>query len=153
MLNNSHFEIERSENGLHFEKIGEVRGSGTTAEVKHYQYMDPAPLKKMNYYRLRQVDLDGTSAYSRIVYVLFSEEKSGNVLYPNPAFDFVTIKYEGEEKEVVARLYNGSGQCLKSDLYKTPENIRLDIKDLAPGSYLVQVLDGVSQQTLRFVKK
>ena len=53
--NNSHFEIERSSDGIEFSRIGTIAGHGTTIEVQTYEFMDIIPQKGVNYYRLKQV--------------------------------------------------------------------------------------------------
>ena len=58
-INNSHFEIERSNNGKDFIKIGEIAGQGTSNSTKRYQFTDKNPGSAQQYYRLKQVDFDG----------------------------------------------------------------------------------------------
>ncbi|MCE6991755.1 T9SS type A sorting domain-containing protein [Dyadobacter sp. CY323] len=152
-INNSHFDVERSKNGLQFEKIGEVEGNGTTSETMYYQFTDSNPLPGMNYYRLKQVDLDGTESPSRIVYVLFSDTDKETVLFPNPASDYVNVSYEGNEAEVLISIYNSNGQCLKTDVYKTAETIQVDLHTFSPGIYHVMLTDGIRKSILRFVKR
>ena len=64
--NSQSFIIERSADGKNFTAIGSVRAAGNSNSRKAYSYDDAAPLKGNNYYRLKQVDLDGKSAYSEI---------------------------------------------------------------------------------------
>ena len=58
---NSHFEILRSADGKTFENIGTVQGNGTSSEQHFYSYTDRSPLAGVNYYRLKQVDYNGTA--------------------------------------------------------------------------------------------
>ncbi|GGN07360.1 hypothetical protein GCM10010967_48670 [Dyadobacter beijingensis] len=64
--NNAGFYIQRSSNGLQWEELGFVKGSGTTAVVQKYAYQDTEPKTGLNYYRLRQVDFDGTTELSGV---------------------------------------------------------------------------------------
>lgn len=64
--NSSHFEIERSINGYQFENIGRVKAAGNSNSITSYNFTDRLPVKGMNYYRLKQVDLDGVFNYSEI---------------------------------------------------------------------------------------
>ncbi|WP_461790518.1 hypothetical protein [Pedobacter sp.] len=66
--NNSHFEITRSADGKTFNKIGQVAGSNNTATGKNYSYTDANPIAGVNYYQLKQVDFDGTSAVSKVTF-------------------------------------------------------------------------------------
>lgn len=63
---NSHFEVTRSANGVDFEKLQEVKGSGNSDVVRNYSYTDTKPAVGVNYYRLKQVDFDGDFAFSGI---------------------------------------------------------------------------------------
>ncbi len=65
--NNDHFEIERSSDAINFKKIKEIPGSINSLETKKYVYTDSNPESGINYYRLKQVDLDGTYKYAPIV--------------------------------------------------------------------------------------
>jgi len=102
---NSHgFEIERSWNGAQFEQIGFVAGSGDSKTGSDYSFVDQSPLFN-SYLRLKQLDFDGTFAYSRIISV-----KSPNadiVVYPNPASDHFYLKNLTNKNEVAIRNLEG----------------------------------------------
>ncbi|MGV3546405.1 MAG: T9SS type A sorting domain-containing protein [Pedobacter sp.] len=63
---NSHFDILRSGDGKTFTKIGDVKGNGTTDIAKNYTFIDKNALPGVNYYQLKQVDNNGTSALSKV---------------------------------------------------------------------------------------
>jgi hypothetical protein len=58
-VNNSHFEIERSIDAIHYEMAGRMNGGGNSNEVLHYQFIDPIEQKETVYYRLKQIDFNG----------------------------------------------------------------------------------------------
>jgi len=80
--NNDYFEVERSVDGRTFNYLETIKGAGTTTLARHYQTNDNNPINGINYYRLKQVDFDGTSTYSDIVTVEIKSEKVE--LFPNP---------------------------------------------------------------------
>lgn len=85
-IDNDYFAVERSQNGSDFAEIGRVAGRGTTRIRQTYHWLDTEPLRGISYYRLRQVDTDGTYSYSRIVAVTHTADgMSTVVLYPNPS--------------------------------------------------------------------
>jgi hypothetical protein len=94
-LNNQGFEVERSEDNISFNKIGFVPGFGTTTEPKSYSYSDQSVNNGTFYYRLKQVDFDGSYEYSDIVEVNLNvpTEFSLQQNYPNPFNPNTTIKY------------------------------------------------------------
>jgi len=82
---NSHFAIESSANGREFKEIGSVKGTNS-ASVSEYTFEDKAPVATNTYYRLKQVDLDGTTTYSPVV-VCKSEKKNFRVFGRELVFD------------------------------------------------------------------
>jgi hypothetical protein len=85
--NSAYFQVERSADGHRFTAIGRVEAQGTSTSRHAYAALDAKPLAGLSYYRLRQVDLDGTVAYSPTVAVRFEggQQAPGLVAYPNPA--------------------------------------------------------------------
>ncbi|MCK7526061.1 MAG: hypothetical protein MZV64_54870 [Ignavibacteriales bacterium] len=70
-LNNSGFEIEKSTDNFIWNKIGFVNGKGTTTDKSYYSFNDNNPIDGKSYYRLKQIDYDGTFTYSSIVAINF----------------------------------------------------------------------------------
>ena len=86
--NNDHFEVEASADGRTFQRIGKVAGHGSSTQAHEYQFVDPAIARyaaSTVYYRLRQVDADGTASYSPVRTVALTGAAAGLNLYPNPA--------------------------------------------------------------------
>lgn len=67
--NNDYFTVERSEDGVNFRNIGEVKGAGNSSHLISYYLLDSDYLKGINYYRLKQTDFNGKYSYSSIVSV------------------------------------------------------------------------------------
>ncbi|MEL7340295.1 MAG: hypothetical protein AAGM67_07400, partial [Bacteroidota bacterium] len=65
-INNDFFEVQRSVDGLSWEALGNVKGAGTTADMNDYQYDDYLVSYGTNFYRLKQVDFDGSFSYSKL---------------------------------------------------------------------------------------
>ncbi|MEM1325594.1 MAG: T9SS type A sorting domain-containing protein [Bacteroidota bacterium] len=85
-INNKGFFIERSENSKAWKELSFVAGAGTTLEQQNYTYTDEQPLTGINYYRLKQVDIDGTFEYSDIVAVTHARKTMDiGEFYPNPS--------------------------------------------------------------------
>jgi hypothetical protein len=141
-LNNSHFEVERSQDGRTFTKIGEVKGGGTTSGIVGYSYIDKMPGAGKNYYRLKQVDYDGASTYTEIRAVAF-EISEAIVLYPNPTSG--EMRLEGVQQEwSKVEIYDYLGRLV--DDTELLGNGTLDISELTPGMYQVRIKDFIGEE-------
>lgn len=131
-INNSHFEIERSEDGERFSVIDIVKGEGNTTLTQRYEAVDKKPVVGLNYYRLKQVDFDGSFEYSKIE---VAEIKSNSwKVYPNPANDVLFV--EGiEDTNFHVLIYNQLGRLIKR--IDTSDN-ELDISEIPTGVYYLQ---------------
>lgn len=85
--NSARFEVERSADGTTFERIGTVAAAGSSSAPRAYELLDAqlATGAARLYYRLRQVDLDGTAAYSPVRSIALTGAAAGLSLFPNPA--------------------------------------------------------------------
>lgn len=68
-INNDYFVIERSKNAIDYENIVIIHGAGNSNTIKNYSYLDSPQYNGNLYYRLKQVDYDGTITYSNIVVI------------------------------------------------------------------------------------
>ncbi|PKV63554.1 SGNH/GDSL hydrolase family protein [Pontibacter ramchanderi] len=68
-LDNAFFEVQRGQSATEFDSVGRVEGAGTTSLPQRYTYQDEMAAQGVHYYRLRQVDYDGTESYSAVLAV------------------------------------------------------------------------------------
>lgn len=154
-INNSHFNIERSIDGLEFEVIGMVLGNGTSQEVLQYSFTDvsvPRNAAKL-FYRLNQFDYDGQSEYSRVIRV--DKESSDKVsIYPNPTNGELFVNLlQAAENEYIIEVRNLEGQLLFSETDdENKGKIKLDLSEFTSGIYIVSVSADKSIQYFRLIK-
>ena len=86
-INNSGFEIEKSNNALSWKTIGFVEGKGTSFEDNQYKFEDKTPQEGINYYRLKQIDFDGQYEYSTIENIVINARNKFLNIFPNPVTD------------------------------------------------------------------
>lgn len=133
--NNRYVDVQRSSDAEIFVSVGRVNGKGQSDDLTNYSLIDNQPASGTNYYRLRQVDTDGTAMYSKTIAVIF---RGGNFLtvYPNPATDNVSIKFNESVEVQSINLYDQTGRLLKQ-LHST-KTIPLD--SLPQGIYFFEVV-------------
>jgi hypothetical protein len=155
--NSSHFLVERSADGRDFEVIGSVDAMGDRSIPTDYQFTDENPIRGMNYYRLRMVDLDGTSGYSNVVTALFEPDEVRIMVVPNPTRDRADIVMSSiYEDNLIVRITDGSGRLISTYLAPSgAQRIELPIEKLEAGSYTVQLVtqQGATFGRTRFVKQ
>lgn len=150
-INNYGFEIERSFDDFEFVTIGFVNGSGTSTENHTYTYLDNPNCNEKTtiYYRLKQVDFDGSSSYSETLSLEYDMpvkfELSQN--YPNPFNPSTIIKYQiSKTSDVSLKVFNTIGQEVAEIVKesKTPGTyeIQFNAKELSSGTYFYKIVAG-----------
>ncbi len=146
--NSSHYEVERSLDGKIFNKIGIVKSNGNSYSKQSYELIDEKPMKGINYYRLKMVDLDASFEYSKVVSVYMN--KNGNekifTISPNPASDRVTFnlsKDEGADAAIEIRDITGRLIYLrKLNKDDNLSNIDWNTEGVSKGIYFVTFTNG-----------
>jgi hypothetical protein len=130
---NDYFAVERSGDGRSFRELGRVAGAGTTVLLQAYEWVDRAPLPGWNYYRLRQVDFDGSFEYHPVAAVAFKGAEQPWQAFPNPARERLYLRGSPEGAGRFA-LFNAFGQELRAwPAAAAAEG--LGIEGLPPGWY------------------
>ena len=146
--NASHYNVQRSEDGIRFRTIGMVMAQGTTASITDYNFNDKNAAGAMYYYRLQQVDLDGSINYSSII-------KQGNggkqTLVGGLGSNKIVVQFFSNDTRNF-RIVNNSGIIVKQMNSTTQQQV-LDVNNLPVGVYALQIInsDGTSE-VHRFVK-
>lgn len=148
--NNEGFVVQRSRDGIVWEALDFVPGSGTSQTIVSYEYLDYAVSEGRNQYRLQQWDLDGQVNYSNAVEVTITASLQGALkVYPIPATSLLTT----EGVAGTARLVNGLGQVVAEGV-TDGSPYRFEVSALPDGLYYLQV--ETSEQEVvhaRWVKK
>lgn len=147
--NNSGFYVEMAKKNADFNTVTFVQGKGTTTEQQNYAYTVSNLSTGKYQFRLKQVDHDGSSTYTKVI-----ETEVGPVSkfvldqnFPNPFNPSTTISFSiPEDANVSLKLYNVMGKEVKTLLQKrmTSGNhtVAIDVSDLAAGVYMYQLTAG-----------
>jgi len=163
-LRNDHFEVESSVDGTTFQRLGQMPGAGTSSQQHRYQYTDSNLARYaagLVYYRLRQVDTDGTSTYSPVRTVAVPLETGLLVqAYPNPSVPGATVTLSIHTDQVGAatlRLLDMLGRELSQQQVTLSSGVTSLLppatSQLAIGVYLLRVQQGSQQRALKLVRQ
>ena len=159
-INNSHFVIERSYDGLTFEAIERVEGNGNSQEILNYAFLDNTIGENQHvvYYRLNQFDYDGANELSEVRKVIFDVDNTvGSVdVYPNPFNNTVFIQtYDESSKYVDVEIKDLNGRLVYSHHSEMEGNLleEVNVDFLNTGMYMINISTENSAKTYRVLKQ
>lgn len=137
-LNNDKFLLLKTVDGIEYETVGIVSGAGNSSTVLNYSFRDRNPEKGLSYYKLRQVDFDGTEVDSEPV--AYTNDTSGEFrLFPNPTHRNLTLSTAEQYDQVDVIIYDLSGRVINRLNYGAIENQDFELEG-HPGTYFVEIL-------------
>lgn len=155
---NDYFAVERSSDGTHFEEIARTNSTGNTTNETKYYAMDEDPFVGINYYRLRQVDINGDEHYSEL--------KSINILddfydilsvIPNPTNDRSEIifnTYTNENADL--KMYNARGALIEHASISCQaggNRMEIDLSGQEDGIYMLIITTHDKTHTAKIIKQ
>jgi hypothetical protein len=146
-INNDYFVVQRSLDNINFEDISQVDGNGNSNIIVDYSAYDFNVPKATLYYRLKQVDFDGTVSYSDIS-VVHNTNDNSLVIYPNPSNGFFNIETSEPVSVVVTSI---SGQEIGRYQFIENTKNKLDLSNNAKGIYILTVVSNNNVITKRIV--
>ncbi|MCT4580542.1 MAG: T9SS type A sorting domain-containing protein [Flavobacteriales bacterium] len=144
-LNNSHFIVERSQDGYDWEEVAKVLAEGNSVTNIDYVAYDNNPLYGVSYYRLKQVDFDGTLTIFKIKTIINEQELEASI-YPNPTKDILNVVIE-DETSFSVKLYNSVGQLMELPMTYSGNKMTLNTTAMDKGFYLVVIENGNTSLT------
>ncbi|MCC3158664.1 hypothetical protein LJ737_15565 [Hymenobacter sp. 15J16-1T3B] len=152
---NAGFDVEKSADGTAFRRLGRVAGHGTSTQRQHYAFAD-ADAAGAAYYRLRQLDANGTATYSAPQYVAASAA-TALTLYPNPTTGEVRIDGLPASAQLQLTLRTAPGRAVLSTPLLAPgaaaARLSAALLQAAPGLYVLTVVIDGQPQHLKVVKQ
>lgn len=161
-LNSAYFEVEKAFDAdfSDSEIIGQVQAAVYSESETNYSFQDRGVMAPVVYYRLRQIDLDGTINVSDIMSVNFGQAASFSlVAFPNPFSDQVTVKVnKTTEERYNLRVIDITGKvhidAMSDATIATQDSWTLDLGHLARGTYFIQVstINSGDRSTFKLMK-
>lgn len=159
---NAYFEVQRSTNATEFHPIGQVKGAGTTHTTQLYSFDDSTATAGDVYYRLQQVDTDGSSSYSKVIHVEKELKAEKLQVYPTSSSGgqhvAVHLQHHQPEAEVAIKVFSSTGKLVKQFSRQVSSGGSLvqhvAVHDLhGAGLYFVHVSSAGQQLQSKFILK
>ena len=155
--NNDRFVVERSNNLIDWKTVATIKGNGTSNEAHNYYTDDVNPTIGLNYYRLKQYDLDGKFTVSEIRSLQFILDKLAALsVFPNPVKDIINFKINvSGVTNLVVSLVNTSGTIIHQEKIESIEDGRsyqLNLQQKpAAGMYFLNVKSTEINENIKIV--
>ncbi|MEO7047773.1 MAG: T9SS type A sorting domain-containing protein [Ferruginibacter sp.] len=149
-MNNRGFEIQKSNDGISWNNIGFVNSKGNSSTEVDYQFTDASTYAGKNFYRLRQVDLDGHSVYSSVASLDFNNSRFYTIAN-NPGNGIYTISMTSGSESVELKVLDVNGKVVYIKNTNLSRQI-LNISKYAAGVYLLQLKKGNDIYTEKLLK-
>ena len=134
--NSDYFQLETSVDNITWKEIAIIKAQGNSSTNSLYSFTDRNPETGLNYYRLNEYDLDGSTRDIRITSALFNKSDLFEI-YPNPAIKHICINQYGKQSFDTFAIISSNGSKIRED--KMEEKITfIDVNDWIKGTYFVQ---------------
>ncbi len=148
--NNDFFEILSSVNGIDFEVIGKVNGNGNSNVILNYKFVDNRSNVGIIYYKLKQVDFDGKTDFSNIVYVKYNSNTNNTEMYPNPVVMGDNVNFTSNDKIDYIEFFDVSGRVVRS--VSVDGNIsNISTLGMKKGVYILRIVSNTDMQVKRLI--
>lgn len=142
-INNDRFIVQHSVDSRQFSNIGIIEGYGTSSSIHNYDFLHERPSQGNNYYRLKQIDFDGTTSFSDVINVDFVQTSRFDI-YPSITDHQLTVETLSRGR---LNIFSMAGQLMYSQMIES--DIQIDVSTLQAGLYIAE-MEG---ERLKFVVK
>ena len=141
-INNSYFQLEKGKDGINYEMVAKITGSGYSTSLKQYAFEDKNFIQEKPYYRLKQVDLNGQYKYYPSIYLeQCKPTKTETMIYNN--YGEIRIEFiENMQDNVLLGLYDVNGKNIYSETLALEAGLTqhfIDVRTLPAGIYFIRI--------------
>lgn len=156
-INTNYFEVERSTDGRSYSGIANLNASFNSSMINNYSYVDRNAADILTgklYYRLKEIDKDGSFTYSKIVAIDLSGLPSDFQISPNPAHNLLKINLRNisAPTKMIVTDVNGHRLMEQNIPVATSQTVLLNTTNLAPGTYFLRVIISGKIKEQKFIK-
>jgi len=152
--NTERFEVEHSTDGGRFTNISILPAAGNSSTALHYSFTHNALPPGMNFYRIKQIDMDGNYKYSPVVSLLNRNGLRHTIIAPNPVGDMLHIIEPAQTKLLTAEVYSSSNALIISKSINSNSQVHsLPVSKLAKGIYHLRLKYENEVKKFSFVKQ
>jgi hypothetical protein len=137
-INNDYFIVERSTNGIIYENIGKKAGSGNSNIINEYIFVDDSNISGDMYYRITQIDFDGTSKTYNAQIINCDESGENITIRPNPFNEVLEIVAHIDDICKI-EIYNTLSKLIYSEVSHIRGAKKLQLGDLQNGVYMLRI--------------
>ncbi len=155
-INNDYFVVEKSYDATNFFKLIQVQGAGNSNVANYYSVIDPDPSSGITYYRLKQVDFDGSTTYHEIASTSCNPKgfTVDQLVLNNNALSF-TINTTSDE-DITIYFYDARGRIISNktqQIQKGVNAIQLNNLELSTGIYMLSIVGDKNTHTSKLIKR
>jgi hypothetical protein len=152
-FNSSHFDVEKSRDGENWQVLTKIQSAGTSNELITYQTADHSAIDGNNYYRLRQVDIDGTEKVYDPINVSCAEVTSGYFTsFPNPSGTSFQVILNNKELvgNCTMNIVDATGKVIEQRQIEVKDGINMFVinQEMTPGIYFLNISNGLKTTTV-----
>ena len=150
------FEVEISEDNTVFTMIGKVN-SGNANGLTKYSFVHKFPFMGERFYRLKQVNINGSASYTEPRSIRFSTIDLNRApiltVYPNPTMDTIHLNLGDNMGTVMASIINLEGKTVKNEKFTDGQRIVFQVSTLSKGVYILEIKnpDGKTTDHFKFI--
>lgn len=142
--NHDYYEGQRSDDGISWASFATVKTLKERSKVKIYETLNIKPIIGINYYSIKQVDLDGTVSYCKITSTYFDESQNDLVVFPNPMIDSkVEVIFDSENASKIIIFDQLGRKILEKSIQPTESKTKVEVsfESQPAGLYLIGLLN------------
>jgi len=153
--NFSHFDIEKSTDGVNFIRIGTKAGKGNSSSETNYMF-DDNEIKPLQYYRLKYIDANGQFMYSNVLRVNRDDVNTSKVIFSNHVTSTLALRIiDMDVKDLSIKIIDNSGREIKTQKVKInpgENSFNLNTSVIPSGFYYLMLSGENYKRTFSFVK-